>query len=93
MLCGLKALHSKDILHRDLKPENILLHFPNNDDLYSMTEKEKKEYLRRVDLSEIKFISKISDLGLARIGAPDISVEHCFAGSPLYMSPQVLNQQ
>lgn len=25
MLCGLKYLHSADVLHRDLKPANVLI--------------------------------------------------------------------
>jgi len=67
---GCEAMWKLNIIHRDLKLSNILLHFPDNPELETMDKKAKLVFLRRVNLTETKFICKIADFGLSTIYDP-----------------------
>ena len=61
----MKDLLEARVLHRDIKLDNILIHFPDND-VFGMTLVGRKEFIKSVDLTKIRFEIKIADLGFAK---------------------------
>ena len=83
-------MSSKSIVHRDLKLANILLHFPNIPKFDELSSLKKRKFLNKVDLTKVEFELKIGDFGLSTIYDSHQSVLS-IVGTPLYSSPQVLN--
>ena len=83
---ALKYLHDNNIVHRDLKPQNILLSDP-------LTIKITDFGLAR----NINTNSQINTIGIDNeteyIEAPEQDLFTTFCGSPIYMSPELLNKQ
>ena len=52
LVLGLRDLQSLKVVHRDLKLANVLLHFPNLKNFEELTAKEKRLFLKSVDLTE-----------------------------------------
>jgi serine/threonine protein kinase len=98
---GLRDLNDFDIIHRDLKVENILINFPprsNNGsiekgrfmNLIKMGKREKELFLMDLDLTKVDFEVKIADFGFSKY-MNDLHKAGTICGTPLYMSPQQLN--
>ena len=91
---GLHFLHEKKLIHRDIKPQNLLLtgSLPLDEkDDPSMFAKEE-EARKQIDFPSSSFQLKIADFGFARY-LPQASMADTLCGSPLYMAPEVLQQQ
>lgn len=69
-----------------MKLANILLNFPDNPECENMDKYAKREFLSKVDLTEIKFEAKISDFGLSTI-LDGSTAQLSICGTPLYSSP------
>jgi serine/threonine protein kinase len=51
-----------------------------------------EEFLSKVDLLKVDFDAKIGDLGFSKF-LPDSRMRcHTLCGTPLYMSPQIVNE-
>lgn len=102
MVVGLKDLFDFDLVHRDLKLANVLLHFPfdetltvagktyTNLDLISMDQREKVDFLKKLDLKRVKFEIKIADFGFSKFLDSKNQRSATMCGTPLYMAPQLV---
>ena len=72
-----KYLHSKNIIHRDLKPHNILLTSPI--------------HIKITDFGLARYINLETELQTPETPTEDLFSTYC--GSPIYMSPELLNHQ
>ena len=71
-------LHDNNIIHRDLKLENIMVHFDNNND--------------KENLNMMKAKIKIIDFSLSKQLESKNALTSSLLGTPLYMSPNILEQ-
>jgi serine/threonine protein kinase len=69
---GLQCAREAGIIHRDVKPANILLAEPDGGDPSGSSPVQVK----------------LADLGLARMGLSDLTVEGTVLGTPGYMAPE-----
>ncbi|AMV30317.1 Serine/threonine-protein kinase PknB [Gemmata sp. SH-PL17] len=72
---GLQAAHDADVVHRDIKPANILLSAEPKSNGSSPT-------------SRFPFLPQVSDFGLAKRLATDVTRTQGPAGTPAYMAPE-----
>ena len=64
MIEAMMHFQMNNAMHRDLKLANIFLHFPA---MEGYEDEIDTRWLKRVDLSEKKFVIKIGDLGFSKI--------------------------
>lgn len=79
LILGLHTLHSKNVLHRDLKPENLLL-------LTNPLEKGASQPMWD------QTVLKLADFGFSRNLDTNTLLAATVCGTPLYMSPELMNQ-
>jgi serine/threonine-protein kinase ULK/ATG1 len=79
---GLGYLSKKLIMHRDIKLENILVH-----------KKPRKSFQHDSNLKISDFEFKLGDMGLAKSLNSKNDLNRTFAGTPLQMAPELLNQE
>jgi serine/threonine protein kinase len=78
---GLEYLCTRGVVHRDLKPHNILI----KKDLQQNQQQQQQN-------QQTRLIIKIADFGLSAF-TEDGSLMKTMCGSPLYMSPEIIEHQ
>lgn len=82
---ALARMHKAGVAHRDLKPSNILLRLRKSSEV-----KVSEEDLAQVEISHETMEFVIADFGFSRNLKDRVVSNLSMVGTPLYMSPQVL---
>ncbi|CAI5530972.1 unnamed protein product [Closterium sp. Naga37s-1] len=86
---GVAFCHSRGVLHRDLKPENILLHRSAPSGAVPASSAADPALAAPQSLESRGLTAKLADFGLS-IALDNGRMGYGTAGSPFYMSPEVL---